>query len=244
MDWNAHAWTMMTSLYWSVGEVDMLSEHLYCVAVAFKMTEQVDQRLCIKFYIKLEHSSMETIWMNQKATAGNWWSAAPSQQRACSHITSPAEFCGKTSNPPGDSAPLQPRFSALWLLGFPRTKITFEREEISDHDEIEENIMGQLMAIGRTVWGPKVPTWKWTEASLSCVQCFLYLVSSSVNVSVSHSTWLDTFWTDLVWGSMVQSINVLKLDNAQVEMTKTHKGIKGKREKKNSTNIFLLRKSR
>ena len=63
---------MMTSLYWSVGEVDMLSEHLYCVAVAFKMTEQVDQRLCIKFYIKLEHSSMETIWMNQKATAGNW----------------------------------------------------------------------------------------------------------------------------------------------------------------------------
>ena len=35
-----------------------------------------------------------------------------------------------------------------------------------------------------------------TEASLSCVQCFLYLVSSSVNVSIFHSMWLDTFWTD------------------------------------------------
>ena len=43
-----------------------------------------------------------------------------------------------------------------------------------------------------------MPTLKGTEASLSCEQCFLYLVSSSVNVSILHSTWLDTFWTDLV----------------------------------------------
>ena len=42
-------------------------------------------------------------------------------------------FFGKTSYDPGDSAPLQPRFGALWLLAFPKTKITFEREEISDH---------------------------------------------------------------------------------------------------------------
>ena len=41
-------------------------------------------------------------------------------------------FC-ETSNHPDDSAPLQPRFGTLWLLAFPKTKITFEREEISDH---------------------------------------------------------------------------------------------------------------
>ena len=64
---------------------------------------------------------------------------------------------------------------------------------------VQENTMGQLMAIGRTVWGPTVPTLKGTEASLSCVQCFLCLVSSPVNVSIFHSTWLDTFWTDLVF---------------------------------------------
>ena len=40
---------------------------------------------------------------------------------------------GKTSNQPGDSAPLQPRFGALRLLAFPKTIRTFEREEISDH---------------------------------------------------------------------------------------------------------------
>ena len=41
-------------------------------------------------------------------------------------------FFGEMSNHPGDSAPLQPRFGALRLLAFPKTKITFEREEISD----------------------------------------------------------------------------------------------------------------
>ena len=43
-----------------------------------------------------------------------------------------------------------------------------------------------------------MPTLKGTEALLSYVQYFLYLVSSSVNVSVFH-IWLDTFRTDLLY---------------------------------------------
>ena len=98
------------------------------------MTEWVEQRICIKFCIKFERSSAKTIRMIQKAAAmGNQWLAAPSWQHACSSITSRAEFFGETSNHRGDSAPLQPRFGALWLLAFPKTQITFEREEISDH---------------------------------------------------------------------------------------------------------------
>ena len=51
----------------------LLSEHVYSVAVTFKMTERVEQLICIRFYDKLEHSSVETIWMIQKAAAmGNW----------------------------------------------------------------------------------------------------------------------------------------------------------------------------
>lgn len=38
-----------------------------------------------------------------------------------------------------------------------------------------------------------MPTLKGTEVSLSCVQCFLYLASSSINVSFFYFTWLDTF---------------------------------------------------
>ena len=43
-----------------------------------------------------------------------------------------AKFFGETSNHPGDSALLQPRFGAPRLLTVPKTKIVFERDEISD----------------------------------------------------------------------------------------------------------------
>ena len=50
-----------------------LSEHVYRVAITFKMTEQVQQWICIKFCMMLEHSSMETVSTIQKASAmGNW----------------------------------------------------------------------------------------------------------------------------------------------------------------------------
>ena len=49
---------------------------------------------------------------------------------------------------------------------------------------------GQLMVIGRIVWGLKVSTLKETEVSLSYVQCFLYLVYSSINISIFHIMWL------------------------------------------------------
>ena len=84
----------------------------------------------------------------------------------------------------------------FWL--FPKQKSPLKGKRCQTIDEIQENMTGQLMVIGRTVWGPKVPTLKRTEASLSHVQCFLYLISFSINVSIFHITWLDTFWTDLI----------------------------------------------
>ena len=45
-----------------------------CVAT-FKMTEQVEQQICIKFCVKLEHSSMKTIEMTQKAFGDDAMSA-------------------------------------------------------------------------------------------------------------------------------------------------------------------------
>ena len=154
----------------------LLSEHVYCVAIAFKMTERAEHWICIQVCVKLEHPSVEIVLMIQKAAAmGIWWLAASSQQHAHSCITSHEEFFGKTSNHPGDSAPLQPRSGALRLLVFPKLTSPLKGKRFQTSDEIQENTMGQLMVIGRTVWGPKVPTLKGTEVSLSCVQCFLYL---------------------------------------------------------------------
>ena len=131
---------------------------------------------------------------------GSWWLAASSRQCARSCITSWAEFFGKTSNHPGDSPFYSPDLvpSDFWL--FPKLKFPSKGKRFQTIDEIQEDMMGQLMATGRTVWGPKVPTLKGTEASLFHVQCFLYLVSST-NVSIFHITWLDTFWTDLIEGN-------------------------------------------
>ena len=54
-----------------------LGEHVYCVAVAFKMTEQVEQWICIKFCVNFEYSSMENIRMIQKDFRDNTMSIAP-----------------------------------------------------------------------------------------------------------------------------------------------------------------------
>ena len=62
----------------------------------------------------------------------------------------------------------------FWL--FPELTSPFKGKRFQTIDEIQENMMWQLMVIGRTVWGPKVPTLKGTEASLSYVQCFLILI--------------------------------------------------------------------
>ena len=51
------------------------SEHVYCVAVTFKMTEQIEQQICIKFCVKLEHFSEENIQMIQKAFGNDTVSA-------------------------------------------------------------------------------------------------------------------------------------------------------------------------
>ena len=157
------------------------------------MTGGVEQRICIIFYIKFEHSFTETIWLFQKAEAmGNWWLAASLQHHTHSWVTSPAEFFGKTSNHPGDSAPLQPRFGILWLLAFPKTKVTFEREEISDcwwdpgkydraTDGDWENCVRSQGAYFEGDWGVIVP-------------CKMLLVSCSVTVSIFHMYMVGYFW--------------------------------------------------
>ena len=104
-------------------------------------------------------------------------------------------FSWKTSNHLRDSAPLQPRFGALWLLTFPKTKMTFEREEISDSwwnsgkcngaaDGIWENCVRSQDAYFERDWGVIVLC---TTFLVSCIffnKCFYfsyYLAVSFLN---------------------------------------------------------------
>ena len=164
-----------------------LSEHVYCVSVTVKMTEWVEQQICIKFCIKLEHSSTETIWMIQRAAAiGNWWLTASSQQSLSYYALSLMQnFSVKHQITQMTQSPNSPDLEPcnFWLS--PKLKSPFKGKRFQIINEIQENMTGQLMAIGRTVWGHKVLTLRGTEASLSYVQCFLYLVTS-INVSIFH----------------------------------------------------------
>ena len=122
------------------------------MALAFKITEQVEQRICIKFCVKFKHSSPGTIQMIQKATAmGNRWLAASSWQHACSCITSRAEFFQRhritqVTEPLycPDMAP-----GNFWL--FPKLKSPLKGKRFQTIDEIQENTTEQLMVTGKTV---------------------------------------------------------------------------------------------
>ena len=185
----------------------LLSEHVYYVAVTFKIAERVEPRIYIKFCVKLEHSSMETVQMIQKAAAMGKW-LLPSEGHSdwlllmtthpLMHRVSCRVFLWNIESPRWLS-PLQPRFGTCDFWLFPKLKSPLKGKRFQTINEIQENSTGQRMRIGRNAWRPKVPTLKWTEGSLSCVQCFLYVVSSSLNVSSFHITWLDAFWTDLVY---------------------------------------------
>ena len=109
-----------------------LSEHVYCVATPFKMAEWLEQWICNKFCIKVEHYSRNYYYDSEgcsyeKLVIGSFIMTAHS---LIHHIR--VQFFSKTSNYPGDSAPLQPRFGARQLLVFLKTRNTFEREEVSD----------------------------------------------------------------------------------------------------------------
>jgi hypothetical protein len=60
--------------------------------------------------------------------------SASSRQCTCPFYSSCAGFFGEVSHHPGLSAPLQPRFGSLWLLAFPKAKLSFEMEEIRERN--------------------------------------------------------------------------------------------------------------
>ena len=68
---------------------------------------------------------------------------------------------------------------ALWNFWlFPKLKSPLKGKRFQTIDEIQENMTGQLITVGRSAWGAKVPTLKGTEVSSFYVQWFyiLYLL--------------------------------------------------------------------
>ena len=130
--------------------------------------------------------------MIQKTAAmGNWWLAASSQQHACSCIASRAEFLAKHQITQVTQSPYSPDLARCDFWLFPKLKLPLKGKRFQAVDEVQENTMEQLMAIGRTVWGPKVPPLRGTEASLFMynVSCVSYIHSVSAVCSAPSKHW-------------------------------------------------------
>ena len=153
-----------------------LNELVYCVAVAFKMTEQVEQWICIEFVLRLNTPLGKLFkWFRrlQQWANGDWLlyhNNMPAHASCLMQSFLVKHQITQLTQPLYnlDLAPCD-----FWL--FPKLKSPLKGKRFQTIDEIQENMTGQLIVTGRTVWGPKVPTWR-IEVSLSYVQCFLYLI--------------------------------------------------------------------
>ena len=157
-------------------------EHVECSSCSkcSKWQSEYSNESAWNFVLSL-NIPLQKLWMIQKATAmGNWWLAASSWQCPHSCIISRAELFGETSSHPRDSAPLQPRFGALQLLAFPQTKITFEREEISNCQWDSGKYDGAANAHRENCVRSQSAYFEGDSGVI--VLCTMFLVSSSINV--------------------------------------------------------------
>ena len=138
------------------------------------MTERV--QIYIKICVELEHSSIETIWMIQKAAAmGNWWLAASSQHtHHVSHLVQ--RFLAKHQITQVTQPPYNPDLvpGNFWL--FPKLKSPLKGKRFQAVDEIQENNTGQLMAIRRTVEVPRCLLWRGLRhhCSMNNISCIFF----------------------------------------------------------------------
>ena len=158
------------------------------------MTEQVEQWICITSCVTLEHFSMETLHDSEGHSYGQLVIGSfITTTHTLMHHVSRRVFWWHITSPRWLQPPYSPDLATCDLWLFPKLKSPLKGKRYQTIDKTQENTMWQLMEAGRTAWGPKVPTLRGIEVSLSYVQCFLYLVSYSTNVSIFHTTWLDTF---------------------------------------------------
>ena len=152
-----------------------LSERVYCVAVTFKITEQGEQWICIKFSLSLNIPLQNLLgWFRslQLWATGDWQlyhNKAPSHASRLMQsflVKHPITQVTQPHYSP-DLAPCD-----FWLS--PKVKLPSKGKRFQTIDEIQENMMGQLMATERAVWGSKCLLWR----GLRCLfLCTMFLVS-------------------------------------------------------------------
>ena len=156
-----------------------LNEHVYYVAKTFKITEWVEQWICIKFCGSLDVPPWKLLgWFRrpQLWATGGWQLHHNNMPAYTSRLVQ--SFLSKHQITPVT----QP--CHIWDLApcdfclFPKLKSSLKGKIFQTVDEIQENMTGHLMATGRTVWGPKVPALRGLRhyCPMYNVSCTLYVL--------------------------------------------------------------------
>ena len=157
----------------------LFSEHVYCVAITFKITKWGEQWICNKFWVKLDHSSMETIQMIQKAAAmGNWWLATSSWQRVCSFITPHEVFLQNIKSPRWLSTLYSPDLAPCDFWLFQKLKSPLKGKRFQIVNEIQKIWWGGWWRLGELCEVLGCLLWRGLRCHcyMSNVPCILYLL--------------------------------------------------------------------
>ena len=165
-----------------------------------------------EFYLSVLHQLRDAIWNKwpQIWAIGDWQLHHNNKPAHTPRLLQSFFFFWETWDHPGNSAPLQSRIDTLQLLAFWKIRITFAREDISDHwwdsgkynkaaygDSNAEfcSVLNSGRDIRRIMCGPMVPTLREKRChgpmyNVSCIfsnKCLHF-----------HNMWLDTFWTNFI----------------------------------------------
>ena len=129
-----------------------MSVNAYCVAVAVKMTEQIEQHICVIFCVKLEHSSTENIRMIHRPqlwATGDWQLHHNNVPTQASCLVQ--SFLAKHNITQVTQLPYSPDLVPYDFWLFPKLKSPLKGKRFQTINEIQENTARQLMVIGRIV---------------------------------------------------------------------------------------------
>ena len=134
MDWNTHVWTITTSLYLSVGAVDAIE--WACALCDHHIQNDWGSRAMNLHQILHEAWTFFCRNYSDDSQGCSYGQLMIGSFITTTHLLMHHILCRVfwwNIDSPSDWAPLQHRFGAQHLLAFPKTKITLEREEISNH---------------------------------------------------------------------------------------------------------------
>ena len=158
-----------------------LSEHVYCVAVSFKLTDWVVQWICIKFCISLNIALWELFrWFRrpQPWATGDWQLHHDNTPPHASHLVQ--SFLAKSQITQVTQHSLQPRPGTLQLLPFPKTfgKSPLKGKRFQTINGIQESSRGQLMVIAELCEVSRYLLWRGLRCHCPVynVSCILYFL--------------------------------------------------------------------